>query len=244
MSTVLRTNCGGTLTSQQWRCKRECGVGDTVPVILEDSLVGHAMSSPNPNPNPSPNSNPSPNPSPSPAPAPALALALALTPTPTPTRRATRCGVTTLDSRPTRTTRCICIYVYVYMLRLPSSNPNPKPNLNPKPGPNPDPNPTPNQGEIEYLDFMDRSGNKGVGTALLAHVPACDEVWTVGHGAKWHEDTRETRQFTVSSQPTSQSVSQSVACEAWPMVPVPTYLPTRLLTGLPLPELHRSRRRR
>ena len=94
------------------------------------------------------------------------------------------------------------------MLRLPSSNPNPKPNLNPKPRPNPDPNPTPNQGEIEYLDFMDRSGNKGVGTALLAHVPACDEVWTVGHGTKWHEDTRETRQFTVSSQPVSQSASQ------------------------------------
>ena len=53
-----------------------------------------------------------------------------------------------------------------------------------------------NQGEIEFIDIVDRSGNKGTGTALLAHVPACDEVWTVGHGTMWHEDTRETRQFT------------------------------------------------
>ena len=65
---------------------------------------------------------------------------------------------------------------------------------------------------------MDRSGNKGVGTALLAHVPACDEVWTVGHGTKWHEDTRETRQFTVSSQPASQPVSQSIRQSVSPPV--------------------------
>ena len=115
VSTVLRTNCGGTLTSQQWRCKRECGVGDTVPVILEDSLASDEM-------------------------------------------WRNYFGFETEEN---------------------------------------------NQGEIEFLDFMDRSGNKGTGTALLAHVPACDEVWTVGHGTMWHEDTRETRQFTNFINPDS-----------------------------------------
>ena len=107
MSTILRTNCGGTLTSNQWRCKRECGVGQTVKVILEDSLPSDEM-------------------------------------------WRDYFGYETIEN---------------------------------------------NQGEIEYRDLRDRSGNRGVGTALLGHVPACDEVWTVGHGQKWHEDTRETRQF-------------------------------------------------
>ena len=31
--------------------------------------------------------------------------------------------------------------------------------------------------------------------AIVSHAPQCDEVWTVGHGTPWHEDTRETRLF-------------------------------------------------
>ena len=37
--------------------------------------------------------------------------------------------------------------------------------------------------------------NREPGKGIWDNVPACDEVWTIGHGRPWHEDTRETRAF-------------------------------------------------
>ena len=39
-STILRTNCGGTLVSQQWRCQAICAErAKQVPLALEDELA-------------------------------------------------------------------------------------------------------------------------------------------------------------------------------------------------------------
>ena len=46
-------------------------------------------------------------------------------------------------------------------------------------------------GTIEINPIVPRQQEKGV----LAYAPACDEVWTLGHGRRWHEDTRETRHY-------------------------------------------------
>ena len=43
------------------------------------------------------------------------------------------------------------------------------------------------EGHRERENMLDR--------AIVSHAPQCDEVWTVGHGTPWHEDTRETRLF-------------------------------------------------
>eukprot|EP00322_Chrysochromulina_rotalis_P026525 CAMPEP_0115841612 /NCGR_PEP_ID=MMETSP0287-20121206/7376_1 /TAXON_ID=412157 /ORGANISM="Chrysochromulina rotalis, Strain UIO044" /LENGTH=1520 /DNA_ID=CAMNT_0003295259 /DNA_START=20 /DNA_END=4582 /DNA_ORIENTATION=- len=101
ISIVLRTNCGGTLTSTQWRCQRECtDSAATVPVTLENTLA---------------------------------------------TTEAWNAyfGTTTVVQN--------------------------------------------------GLEVTMPNAQRGQGKELLTRVRACDEVWTIGHGRSWHEDTRETR---------------------------------------------------
>ena len=101
LSVVLRTNCGGTLTSTHWRCQSECvDAGATVAVALEDTLATVAV-----------------------------------------------------WNRYFGTTTSMQQGVAVTTPKLPRAR------------------------------F----------TELYARVPKCDEVWTIGHGRAWHEDTRETK---------------------------------------------------
>ena len=43
--------------------------------------------------------------------------------------------------------------------------------------------------------FGNQVSQEASGTSLYARLSACDEVWTIGHGQQWHEDTRETRAY-------------------------------------------------
>ena len=98
LSVVLRTNCQSTLTSQHWRCQRECQDSTrTVPVALEETLASD----------------------------------------------------TTWDE----------YFGTQYVLV---------------------------NGQSELQSLVARLP----GTALYARTPACDEVWTIGHGRQWFEDSR------------------------------------------------------
>jgi len=128
VSSVLRTNCGGTLVRNSQRCKRECtDKTDTVPVILEATLASDD-------------------------------------------EWRAYFGFTTSTDDATN--------------------------------------------EVTYVDTMPRDGTKGAGTALLSHVRACDEVWTIGHGTMWHEDTRETRRYTNYLNAENQPVESYVDVQA------------------------------
>ena len=44
--------------------------------------------------------------------------------------------------------------------------------------------------------YFDRfKGTSAQAKGVRSFVGACDEVWTLGHGRRWHEDTRETRHY-------------------------------------------------
>lgn len=109
LSIVLRTNCGGSLTSNHWRCASECADATaTVPVALADTLATEAVWN-------------------------------------------AYFGTTTALQNG--------LEVIV-------------PNA-PRPAP---------------------------GKELWDSVPACDEVWSIGHGRQWHQDTRETRLSSTAAK--------------------------------------------